>query len=489
MSKIGHESLNSPEEMQTRNERDTSVSETRDTSVSERNASSMILAVRDMDFEAIVRARNFTLEVAFREENSNAVKCRLEMLQGRWNDFASSCRRLQELCSTVDGFDENRSIYEQGETAYIVARGALQTRLDELSPQTAQPTFAEPNIVQVQLSDVTGHANAPRFSGDFAQWATFRDWVTTTVQDNKRLSNTERLWKLLSALDGQAKEAVGNWQASDERSFEMAWMTLKNQYNNDFQTIRAHLSGVAALSPIRRDSVDDVCRILNTTRNVQRELLLLLSPERLNSYQFLFQLEKLLNADSRREWEMRHQPSALPTLDEMFEFLSQRRALLAGLASAAGTTTKSDTLAEPMRNPARTTANTGQQQPPQTNLQNRRTGTQSSEASRSNERHTSREQHTSGQKCFKCQQAGHSLHACNQFRALSLVDRIKFIAGIRLCHGCFSSMHKTDRCPKEGSWCPRCKGVRHNSTICPLNTNIPAGTKPEATVTEAVAPQ
>lgn len=420
------------------------------------------------DLHVIRRAHTFTQLEDFQQIDSTAIQCRFDMLQNTWIEFAKNCRRARSASS--------QSCYAEGEEAYFAASSALQKRLIEISKGTEEsPATGIPNVVQVQIADTLSQTRTPTFKGDFAAWANFRDWVTTSVQRNVKLTNADRLAKLLSALEGTAKEATGSWRYSDEESFEKAWELLKKRYDNDFQTIRAHLLKVYALKPMRRVSALDVEHTLNTTVHAQRELLRLVSPEQLSNYQFLFQLEQLLDADGRREWEMRRRIDTLPTLNDMFEFLEQRRMFLTSFTTHSNTTSIASTSGSKATNEAVNRTNFGMQ----SNFQNRRT--QPANRNRADERE--------GPKCFKCAKSGHGLARCDEFREMNLNDRLQLVRGQNLCHGCYSPRHATERCLNEGARCQKCAGEVHNSTICPQNSKIPATTKKEGTIAHATVPE
>lgn len=421
----------------------------------------------NLDLYMIQRAFEFTQKEDFRQADVNEIQCRLDALQGAWSEFTKNCRQ--------NGDNDLHAHYAKGEEAYFATSGALRKRIAELSTTTnASQNASVPNVVQVHIGDALGTSKSPIFKGDFAEWANFRDWVVTSVQGNTKLTNADRLAKLLSAVEGTAKEAIGSWRYSDNESFENAWRMLKRRYDNDFQTIRAHLLKMHALKSLRKDSASDVELALNTAIHVQRELLLLVKPEQLSSYQFLFQLEQLLDADGRREWEMSRRMDALPTLQEMFDFLEQRRMLLTSLSGNPIPVPANAGASLDTRQVAKASTESAGAQP---NNQSRRSGWQTSNRGRTSDR--------DGISCFKCTKTGHGLASCDDFKAMTLSERVKFVTGHRLCHGCYSPRHAADRCQSEGGRCRRCIGEIHNSTLCPQNAKIPMASKKEGAVANA----
>lgn len=404
---------------------------------------------------ALRRSFEFTRRAEFVDADQYTVKTRLEMLEACWSDFEDACRKW--ICSQLNnGSDE---YLEQGEDIYAKTKAALRSRLAILTPdQVLQTTQPDNNVLQIQWGDMPSQDKFPRFTGDFASWASFRDAFIAEVHNNERLTNAQRLRKLLASLDGAAKRAVGEWSVADDGNYLLAWASLRQQYDNNHQTIRAHMQEVSGLRPIRERSSEDLRDVLCTVRVHRRHLLSLLTPTQLVDYQFLHRIEQLLDDEGRREWEMRRRINELPSLDDMFAFLEQRANCMAigdmsmSVGASRGESTK---LRDEIRNVPKSTFSTSQLAV--VNQQNRRSVAQGHEQKRMMD----------NRKCFKCELPGHPLFHCDQFKAMQLNDRREFVNKKRLCESCFSPNHLTISCRKD--FCRNCPGVKHNSSICSGN--------------------
>lgn len=410
----------------------------------------------EVKLAALRRSFEFTQRAEFVDTDQYTVKTRLEMLESCWSDFEDACR--QWLCSqSNNGSDE---YLEQGEDIYAKTKAALRSRLANLTPvEVVQTTLPDNNVLQIQWGDMPSQDKFPKFTGDFASWASFRDAFIAEVHNNERLTNAQRLRKLLASLDGAAKRAVGEWSVADDGNYLLAWTSLRQQYDNNHQTIRAHMQEVSGLRPIREKSSEDLRDVLCTVRVHRRHLLSLLTPTQLVDFQFLHRIEQLLDNEGRREWEMRRRINELPSLDEMFAFLEQRANCMAvgdmvmAVGASRGDSTK---LRDEIRNVPRPTISTSQLAA--VNQPSRRSGpTQSHEQKRMMDY----------RKCFKCELPGHPLFHCDQFKAMQLSDRREFVNKKRLCESCFSPNHLTISCRKD--FCRNCPGVKHNSSICSSN--------------------
>lgn len=218
-------------------------------------------------------------------------------------------------------------------------------------------------------------------------------------------------------------------------------------------------------------------------RNARRNLQSMLTADKLSDYQFLHQLETILDADSKREWEMRRDTNTLPTLNEMFEFLERRTMFLSGMSigtgqgRSTGAEQKAAAQSEGISRTSNSTSNNATNQV----MQGRRNAL-------NNGNRSAKSSWAPTEKCVKCGKNCYALFRCNEFEALSLVERARFVAEKSLCRICFSSKHKTELCQKVGCQKPQC-GERHNSVLCPLSARFRTSRpdKKEATVISSVA--
>lgn len=229
--------------------------------------------------------------------------------------------------------------------------------------------------------------------------------------------------------------------------------------------IRAHLQKVHDLKPMRALSSEDMSESFYAVRNARRNLRSMLTPDQLSDYQFLHQLETILDEDSKREWEMRRDTHSLPTLDDMFQFLERRTVYLSSLELPSGQGSLIKQTDDFRHTPIGVT-------------QGRRFQNQHNEVNRL----ASKSSWSSG-KCVKCGKNCYALFRCGEFEAMTLVERAQFVSSKRLCRVCFSNQHSTEQCFKVGCQKLQCGG-KHNSLLCPLNARFKSNqsTKKEAVV-------
>lgn len=388
----------------------------------------------------------------------------MEHLKTLWRGVEAGWEATTNIQLTPTQLDEAAQFYTEISESYMLRNAQLHSRHREITQEAAAlPNVTGPGawprvstssgqVIQIQLTEPP---KVPKFSGMEIDWANFRAQFEAEVHNNAQLSNAQKLHKLLGALEGRAKQAIGDWPTTDENSYASAWQTLCRQYGNDLNTICAHMSKLFALK-----TAESLRQILDTTRVTHRQLSLLLSPEKVAEYILLYRLECLMDAESQAQWAMHRATSALPTLQELYDFLEIRASLLAASPNM-----------------------TSHREEPRSLLQPRNAN-------------SSQFQHQNGgqemrPKCELCAGERHFPYRCRKFKAMRLTDRLAHVAKLKMCFNCFSSKHMAASCGRPK--CPRCQ-EGHNSTLCPRNPEIETGrsmtrTQPSVTQTASTLQQ
>lgn len=372
----------------------------------------------------------------------------MEQLQALWRGVESGWELATQMPLTQEQLAEAATFYAEISEIYMRRNVQLRSRHRELAPgSTTMPAVTGPGewpltttsngqVIQIQL---TKPPKVPKFSGQEIDWASFRAQFEAEVHNNAQLSNAQKLRQLLGALEGRAKQAIGDWSTTDENSYDSAWQALCRQYGNDRNTIRAHMVKLFALKAVRQPTADALREILDITRVAHRHLSLLLSPEKVAEYILLHRLEGLMDTESQTQWALHRATNALPTLQELYEFLEIRSSLLVAAPNAARQRDEPRTPAQPKG--AQGAPNQG------TEFEMR-------------------------PKCELCSGERHFPYRCRKFKAMKLADRLAHVARLKMCVNCFSSRHLAAGCGKPK--CPRCH-EGHNSTLCPRNPEIETG--------------
>lgn len=244
----------------------------------------------------------------------------MEQLRTLWCGVETGWERATNMPLTQGQLEEAAAFYAEISEIYMRQNARLRGRHRELMQEAATPpnvtgpsawplvTTGSGQVIQIQLTEPP---KVPKFSGQEIDWANFRAQFEAEVHNNAQLSNAQKLRKLLGALEGRAKQAIGDWPTSDENSYDSAWQALCRQYGNDLNTICAHMSRLFALRMVRHPTAEALREILDTTRVTHRQLSLMLSPEKVAEYILLHRLERLMDAESQAQCIERQAPCQL----------------------------------------------------------------------------------------------------------------------------------------------------------------------------------
>lgn len=393
-------------------------------------AISELVRRRDFQLNAIQRANDFRLSEEFQEAQPEAIEVRIDLLQGNWNKFDEICDQIAATASVMQSTQNNNN-RTQGEMLYVETLGAFKSRLKTLRKDTEVPK--ETDGLSERVLRVSMPEKLPEFDGDYTAWGQFHDVFESEVVKNTSLSDEARLRKLMGAVKGEARTVLGTW-ALKPGNFDLAWKKLKDRYQNDFQTIRAHVRKFFDLPIMSKCTYTGLRNILDTASEVGRQLGMLLPPEEVGEYLMLYTIENMLDPETNRTWKMQRDVKTRPQLSELYDFLERRA---------------SGFVSDPADVENAPPAKRGRFIPSSTSR------------GRSEQRTAS-----STSPCTLCE-GTHRLYHCEKFKSLNREDRLSYLSRTRRCHNCFEPDHFAVNCPSNSA-CRRCPGnPRHNSRICP----------------------
>lgn len=364
-----------------------------------------------------------TKAVGFENLDKAGAQVQLEMLESCWLEIM----RQHEINET--GFRNTQ--LEEERAIYVSAKTALRRKMQ------GDP-IATPQTTRIQLWEGPMPDKLPIFSGEFDKWAPFRDIFMAEVHNNPEMSRARKLIKLSNALEGRAKQALGEYSVAEEANYERAWHDLCNIYDNKHLTVRSHLQKIKGLRHMKEDVGDELQLVRDTVRVNRRHLLSLFPAHQLFDFVYIHEyIEPLLSPSLRNQWENSRTSNALPTWEEMMAFLDRQTTNLLSKA------------AQPFHPdpPSKVTPPGHLKQEEQINRPNHKES-----------RGTSR--------CYYCRES-HRLLFCKRFGESSLNTKIEFLQSQSRCPACFSQNHGEEQCPR--SECPVCPGRKHYRLLCPKN--------------------
>lgn len=414
---------------------------------------------RDMQLKSLRQAAGFTMSDEFQTASPQAISIRSKALHDHWHEFKIS---HWDLVSKADECDlsDHELVRTQAEEVFLRATEAFKSVQDRRGRHGIE-SHAGPGIVHVELGDTSYTDRIAKFDGNFAKWATFRDSFKAAVLDRTDLRPVQKLLRLQQSVTGMAADILGQWTLTPE-NLQLAWDQLCRAYNNEYQTIRAHIRELFEMPTIKAESYSGIRGLINTVTNTSRQLASLLDPDARCEFMIMYLLENRMPASTRTAWEMHRDTNTRPKLSNMLACLERRATGLAGISS-----------------PVHCDSDSGSK------FRNERRS--SSQAPRQTERGSRASTRQSLPPCPMCS-ADHGLFRCDKFLAMKLVSRLEYVRQARLCTSCLRVGHAVEACPKPQYGCRNCTGEHHNTAICPKRKTLIDGQQKSESVASTSIP-
>jgi Protein of unknown function (DUF1759). len=111
----------------------------------------------------------------------------------------------------------------------------------------------------------------PQFSGNYADWESFRDLFMALVHNNPQLSHVQRLHYLKTSVGGEAATLLKNISLT-AANYEDAWKLLRMRYENQRMIVYTHMRNLIRQKPIVSDSATALKQLLDNTMESVRAL-------------------------------------------------------------------------------------------------------------------------------------------------------------------------------------------------------------------------
>lgn len=397
---------------------------------------------RHMHLQSLERTLAYLVSNDLNSVTEQTIRLRLDQLKENWHSFQDA--HLKVIGIVVEHeLAENDEIRAHAESIFLQAAEKLEFQNVTLQ-QTKNARIAMPiagnNVVRVEVGDTGFRDRIVAFDGNFAKWATFRDSFTAAVLDRAELGPVQKLLRLHQSVTGMAAAVLGEWALVPD-NLPLAWAQLCKAYDNEYQTIRAHVKELFEMPTVPTESYLGIRNLINTVTNTTRQLASLLEAQEQCECMIMYMLEERMPSSTRTAWEMYRSTSTRPRLSEMLACLERRATGLAGVSSTA----KADS-GYIIKSRSNDTINALTQL-------------------KANDRNRRPRVRTQLPPCPLCQ-ADHGLFKCEEFLRMKLGSRLDFVRGNRLCQICLRLGHVTEKCPKPQYTCKKCPGEMHNTLVC-----------------------
>lgn len=194
----------------------------------ERAAQIMSTRRRDHFASAITRAGNHIADDAIEAYSRVEIHERMQMLENNWQSYQTEHLSLVGHEAVTDELgDVYITHFQQVENDYLRLRLICRKQIERLDQQERdahanqqqQLPVVNQQRQQIVVQTADALANIPntwgQFSGDYAQWHSFRDRFKAAVHLNQNLPVAFKFQYLKAAVAGPAARVLGTWKLTD----------------------------------------------------------------------------------------------------------------------------------------------------------------------------------------------------------------------------------------------------------------------------------
>lgn len=405
----------------------------------------------------ITKFRNYLTNVASEAELSNI---KLTELNLKLAKFEALSMRFDDLQNELDVLNadnieveiEERSDIEQDIILLIATAKDLIQKYTKVECEQRRNSVIDNSccaghlVGQREIGLKLPQIQIAKFDGAYFRWLEFRDTFENLIHKNERIPSINKFHYLMSYLEGDAARVISNLEISSANYIE-AWKLLCNRYDNKRILINQHLNSLFNVKQLPRESERSLRFLVDHVTKNLRALASLGQPTDKWDVLIIFMLSAKLDATTLLKWEefRNNLEGDVPTLDQFFNFLTDRADVLEALCR-----NKHDSgISKPQVSPARNNNNNNNQRSSQNiytksfanlNTKNNKSGNYS---------------------CIICNE-NHRIYDCSTFKSKGIDDRMNDVTKYKLCINCLRQGHPAAEC-RMGP-CRECKR-KHNSLL------------------------
>lgn len=381
------------------------------------------------------------------------VETRLENLESKFEEFNKNHLEIVKRKETLNTDYFNNDLYSEVEEYFLEFKTELKELLND---------FTDPADNAISMKDIGNDASyvktgcnkavklprivIPKFSGDYAEWITFRDLFTSLIDKNEDIDNVQKLQYLKGHLTGEAEQLLRHIPIANN-GYQQGWTLLNERYNNKQYLVNCIFKRFFSLKPISIESSSCIKSFLDSINDMINGLSNLDINTESWDVLIIYIMSQKLDVESRKMWESKvstitNHSNVLPSLTKFKDFLETRYHSLEFLDSKFSKT-------KSYNNSKSSCVNL----------------------------HVSSNQHDTNKVCECCNSSPHKILYCNKFKELSVNDKRDFVQHHRLCFNCLLYSHVAKHCRSRTS-CQICK--RRHHTL--LHQSVQTAAVEEATV-------
>ena len=276
--------------------------------------------------------------------------------------------------------------------------------------------------------------NLPSFSGSYEKWPGFSDTFKSSVHNDKRFTDCQRLVYLRSCLTDKAADKIESLETTDA-NYQVAWRILEKYYDDPVAVINNHIKSFFELPNCQNASASSIGDMLNNVTKHYRALEALNKPF-LEAFP-IYAITSKLDYQTRVKWKEYIQ-GTFPTMEILLDFLHCREKVLE--------TNKSMSKDEKSERGVPRNDNTN------------RSGNRVRQANSNQNRAASTYSIQTRPFCHICKNS-HFTQNCEQLVKATIPERLDIVKNLNLCYNCLRSNHSVNEC--NASTCKTCNKKHH----------------------------
>lgn len=255
--------------------------------------------------------------------------------------------------------------------------------------QTVSQSLDEPHC-SVRLPRL----NVPAFSGDYREFASFKDLYTATVHCKIGLTDAEKFQYLRGYLRDEAADLLKHIPVS-EANYNQAWQKLCERYDKPKYVLNSLIKRFIEQPSLQTSSVTKLRQLFNNIDDVNRGIDALGGEAKNRDPWLIYLLLNKTDHETQKAWAYKTVNKEFPSFEELLTFISERCDALESCES-------------PRQIPSR------------------------SQPARS---HQLKSVSNIDEECLLCKDV-HKLHQCDEFKKLNSIDRREQAAKLFVCFNC-----------------------------------------------------
>ncbi|CAG9135063.1 unnamed protein product [Plutella xylostella] len=205
---------------------------------------SVLLQQQQGNFKAFQRAAT-KVNIDTIEEKWD-LEDRLNILKTKWNAID---KIHWELDNWLNGSNE---LYEQ-------EYNRLENLYEELRKVINKKMWAN-----LHYEKSTPRVEIPEFSGEYAQWVSFKDIFMETIHNNPLISKTQKMQHLKTKLRGEAEKLVQHLTVSAD-NYECCWEIIQNRFDNKRLLFSSYINTLLNQPIVQQPNAYQIKRMHDTT--------------------------------------------------------------------------------------------------------------------------------------------------------------------------------------------------------------------------------